>query len=375
MIKAFMQTTASLPRHSTNVPCQLAKLDALRGFASIYIVVHHLVLNLVGSTKETSFLEEVLELIFSFGQEFVILFFLLSGFVIYLSIQNNNKLDFCTYFFKRFRRIYPPIIVALALSILISILNGKIAKGINFGQLIGNLLMIQDTGFTKPGVWCEPFANNYPLWSLSYQWWFYMLFFPLHKILPRRNYRIYFILFISWVAWLSYLAIPNYISLVFTYLIIWWSGLETAAIFVRNNSLALSKMKHIFICLIIMCIVTFIPILQAKEISFGIYPFLIFRHFLASLLILTIALFWYKRRMIFFQETLGHFSIIAPISYGIYLFHYPILISWNIKLWIPNYIVSIGIKLVFLICLAYLVERKIQPSICNLFPTKKSLSG
>ena len=235
--------------------------------------------------------------------------------------------------------------------------------------------MIQDTGFTKPGVWCEPFINNYPLWSLSYQWWFYMLFFPLYKILPRRNYRIYFILFTSWVAWLSYIALPNYISLVFTYLIIWWSGLETAAIFIRNNSLALSKMKHIFICLFIMCIATFIPILQAEKIRFGIYPFLIFRHFLASLLILIVAVFWYKIGMIFFKETLGCFAIIAPISYGIYLFHYPILISWNINLWIPNYVVSLGIKLVCLIGLAYLVEQKIQPSICSLFQTKKSPVG
>ncbi|MGB3692283.1 MAG: acyltransferase [Spirulinaceae cyanobacterium] len=366
-----MQIASSLSRPKNHFSYQLAKLDALRGFASIYIVLHHLVANFVNSTKGTSSLLKTLKLVFSFGQEFVIIFFLISGCVIYLSTIRNSQINFSTYFFKRFRRIYPPVVVAILLSILIVILNGKIARGIDLRQLMGNLLMLQDTGFTKPGVWCEPFVNNYPLWSLSYQWWFYMLFFPLYKILPQRNYRIYFILFISGSAWLSYLARPNYLFLVFTYFIIWWSGLETAAVFMRNGSLSLSKMKHIFICLGIMCLFTFLPLLQAEKISFGIYPFLMFRHFFASLLLLAIALFWYQRGMIFFQETLGHFAILAPISYGIYLFHYPILISWNTSPWSPNILLSLGIKLFCVVGLAYLVEQKIQPSIREFFQPKK----
>ncbi len=371
----MQQTASSLSRSKNTLHYQLTKLDALRGFASIYIVLHHLVIKFVNSQAEASLFLKILKLIFSFGQEFVILFFLISGFVIYLSTKRNSQLNFSNYFLKRFRRIYPPVIIAILLSILIVILNGKIARGINLGQLVGNLLMIQDTGFTKPGVWCEPFVNNYPLWSLSYQWWFYMLFFPLYKTLPQSNYRIYFILFISGSAWLSYLAQPNYLFLVFTYLIIWWSGLETAAVFLRYSRFSFSKMKHIFICLSIMCFATFMPLLQAEEISFGIYPFLIFRHFIASLLILVVALIWYQRGMIFFRQTLGHFAVLAPISYGIYLFHYPILISWNTSSWLPNFILSLGMKLVCVISLAYLVEQKMQPSIRDFFQPRKSPVG
>jgi peptidoglycan/LPS O-acetylase OafA/YrhL len=80
----------------------LDKLDAIRGFAAVYVVFYHF----FGQAK---LLPNIVEkVIFSFGQEAVILFFLLSGFVIYVSVERSSKITFSSYFIKRFIRIYFP---------------------------------------------------------------------------------------------------------------------------------------------------------------------------------------------------------------------------------------------------------------------------
>lgn len=78
---------------------KLEKLEALRGMAAIYVVLHH-------SIPHNLRLEELeIGFLFRFGQEAVILFFLLSGFVINYSFSRGNDKTFRTYFFKRFYRI------------------------------------------------------------------------------------------------------------------------------------------------------------------------------------------------------------------------------------------------------------------------------
>jgi peptidoglycan/LPS O-acetylase OafA/YrhL len=80
----------------------LEKLDVIRGFAAVYVVLYHF----FGQVK---LLPNIVEkVIFSFGQEAVILFFLLSGFVIYVFVERSSKITFSSYFIKRFIRIYFP---------------------------------------------------------------------------------------------------------------------------------------------------------------------------------------------------------------------------------------------------------------------------
>lgn len=85
---------------------RLEKLEAIRGFAAIYVVFYHLFASgIVIFGVNLSFL-------FRFGQEAVILFFLLSGFVIYHSfIKSKDHSNFKVFFWKRFLRIYIPLII------------------------------------------------------------------------------------------------------------------------------------------------------------------------------------------------------------------------------------------------------------------------
>ena len=173
----------------------------------------------------------------SFGQEAVILFFLLSGFVIYYaSLRGARILRFGNYFSHRFRRIWPTFLISLALAYVASCIGASQSGG--WRQFLGNLAMLQDNSFLKKGVWVDTFAGNTPLWSLSYEWWFYMMFYPIISLLffqPRRQMVLTFSL--SVLGFLSYQAIPNQISLFLGYFFIWWVGVELRASIRRRGRL------------------------------------------------------------------------------------------------------------------------------------------
>src|SRR3954449_2965516 len=111
------------------------KLEALRGFAAIYVVIYHLLMPVKLQVAGFDLL-----FLFRFGQEAVILFFLLSGFVIKYSFERSKDKSFKSYFLKRFTRIYIPLIFILVLSyVLQSIVAGKLNDPAT-GTLIANLL-------------------------------------------------------------------------------------------------------------------------------------------------------------------------------------------------------------------------------------------
>ncbi|WP_433771784.1 acyltransferase family protein [Bacillus wiedmannii] len=103
------------------------ELDSIRGIASLIVMVgHHLMVFsafqnysyednkpfVVYLLKETP-----ARLIFSSGNESVIIFFVLSGFVLYGSIQKNYD-SYGSYLLKRISRIYIPYIVAIIIAII-----------------------------------------------------------------------------------------------------------------------------------------------------------------------------------------------------------------------------------------------------------------
>lgn len=103
------------------------------------------------------------------------------------------------------------------------------------------------------------------------------------------------------------------------------------------------------------------PVLYTKEIRFGYYPFLIFRHFFAAFLLLSFGLIVFQKKFWFMEKFLAVFALIAPISYGLYIFHYPILKHSHLEQYFSHvwlgYILEVGL----IIGLAYVVELKIQP--------------
>ncbi len=347
----------------SRIKTHIKKLDYIRGFAAVYVLIYHIF-------ALTDFMPEMVEnLFFSFGQEAVILFFLLSGFVIYLSVYPKTDLTFRYYFIRRFRRIYFPLIVALFLSIFLAILNQQFLRNFSTRELLGNLLMLQDFS-AKPGILVRPFLANYPLWSLSYEWWFYLLFFPFYKsILFQLNNRIYFVFIASFISYVIYIIYPNAVALYLAYFIIWWCGVEAAEIYLKQQRFTFRSMKPILLCLFLMSIISFVPVMSIDTIRLGYYPFLNFRHFASAFIAVLAGLIWYINKLRYFDNIFGIFYGIAPISYGVYIFHYPILSQLHLDKYISNLYIGwdYTIKLVLIVALAYLVEIKLQPRVNDWF--------
>ena len=102
------------------------------------------------------------------GYEAVIVFFVLSGFLVGgKAIERVMKgiFDLQAFAIDRCTRIYVPLVPALLFGWMAAIICGNRPK---ISDLAWNLLGCQ--GWAAP-----PFAGNAPLWSLSYEIWFYVL--------------------------------------------------------------------------------------------------------------------------------------------------------------------------------------------------------
>lgn len=349
----------------------IKKLEAIRGGAALYVVIHHF----IGFSVLKSQLPALLRLPFRFGQEAVIMFFLLSGFVIYLSAIRTTEKNFKKYFLKRFVRIYPILLATFLLSIVVALINQTPIASNDFKTLVGNLLMLQDE-VNKPGYIVLPFLENHPLWSLCYEWWFYMMFYPLFFYLTRHpaikfNF-IYIVLLISASAWFAYLWYPNHMLLVVSYFILWWCGVACADIYIKHRTFTLHNLKPVLLSLFIMTCLTTIPIITFYKnhlrLTQIMYPVVVFRHFAFAVIIILTGLAWWKLKLVKFDKLFGWFAKLSPLSYAIYLTHFVFI---NLKLDMLNPYLAIAIKLVLTFACAYLFEIKMQPAVTSWFFRKK----
>ncbi len=350
---------------------KLEKLEAIRGFAAIYVVFYHLFASgFVVFGINLSFL-------FRFGQEAVILFFLLSGFVIYYSfIRAKEHSNFKVFFWKRFLRIYIPlIIVFLANYLLICYYNHQFVK-IDIPNLLGNLFMLQDNMGKKPNVICDPFLKNEPLWSLSYEWWFYFIFFLIINLKSIKNKDV-FVFTLSTISSISYLFFPNFINREIMYLSIWWSGLYLAKLYLSNTAINYSSIKLPLISLIIISFILSVKFVMVdkglflKPGALSQHPILEFRHFIFTLILLLIIPIWIKLKWFGFNLIFGVFKHLAPISFVVYISHWFLIYNARYFKFIDNK--NLRLACYFLVCLlfSYAVEKIIYPRLYKIF--KKNL--
>jgi peptidoglycan/LPS O-acetylase OafA/YrhL len=193
----------------------LLVLDALRGLAALYVMVSHARWFLWATHKE--YLESgqhgvgtvfaTLSASLDYSHHAVLLFFLLSGFCIHYrqakllstaneSLKNRKLLDIRSFAWRRIKRLYPALLVALVLTTILDYVGLQINPGFYAGQtayqglntlarpdfsiptVIGNLFM-------QGGLIVPPLGNNAPLWSLAWEFWFYALY-PAVLVLSTR---------------------------------------------------------------------------------------------------------------------------------------------------------------------------------------------
>jgi peptidoglycan/LPS O-acetylase OafA/YrhL len=176
-------------------PAQRLYLDALRAGAAMMVLFGHTAhFFLPGSFLAAGWLQGL-------G---VYLFFLISGFLISLSVfekRHDPHYGFRAYFIDRSCRIYSAFLPAL---VLVVVLDGFIhtsplyewGRDFTPQDWFGNLLMLQDfpifqilrrLGMHDSAWFIGPFGSARPFWTISIEWWIYMLFGGVVLIWLRRT--------------------------------------------------------------------------------------------------------------------------------------------------------------------------------------------
>ena len=242
----------------------LVFLDGLRGLAAFYVMVGHARWLLwegysngyrLHPDAYNSF-EKILVYFFAcfrYGNEAVLFFFVLSGFVIHLryslALKTDNqtcKFDWIPFMKKRARRLYPPLLLCMLITLIADMLGPQLSPQIlteipyylkqpelmepshTIQTGLGNMLFLMNSYVP---VW----GTNGPLWSLKYEWWFYMTY-PIFWLISKRS-----IMLVSMVMLGLYvlarqvdLGVFNLVSDVLSIMLVWWLGVTLADIYTKR---------------------------------------------------------------------------------------------------------------------------------------------
>jgi len=352
---------------------KLDKLEALRGAAALYVVFHHTI------PYDSRLFNLPVGHLMRFGQEAVILFFLLSGFVINYSFKISKSKHFGNYFAKRFCRIYIPLVAVMFVSYFTESYEAGGFIDPDLPSLLGNLFMLQDWSVANPNVLIDPYMGNGPLWSLSYEWWFYMLFFPLCTFINSNNANaIAFSLSIA--ASIIYIFYPYFAIRIFMYLAIWWAGAYIGALYLeqrhRDFKALLVPCGALAAIALSLSINVYLFVNSTQEtLLYGIHPFNELRHFVFALIAIIGGWVWLKSGWVFYKATLHHFRLLAPISYAIYICHDPIMrgatylafIENPVLRWLGYFAIMLLISFIIEILIYPTARRRLQPKVEALF--------
>jgi peptidoglycan/LPS O-acetylase OafA/YrhL len=165
----------------------IAQLDALtgiRGVAAWFVVLYHMRVSMVALVPPG--------VIAVFGQGYlaVDLFFMLSGFVIWLNyaarFRERGLAELPHFWWRRFARIWPlhaAILSALVLFALVLLATGREDASYPFPELPLHFLLVQNWGFTSELNW------NNPAWSISTEFAAYLAFPFIVLALPWERLR------------------------------------------------------------------------------------------------------------------------------------------------------------------------------------------
>ncbi len=333
---------------------KIVQIEGIRGFAAFYVFIFH----------ACPFPNKGISRLLYFGPEAVIVFFLLSGFVISYA-TDGKQITTQNYLHLRIRRIYPIFLISLLLAYVAQAFIAGHLITLDFKSLLGNLVMLQDVSAIKRGVWFDTFCNNQPLWSLSYEFWFYLLFIPLglNNAGHGRNSSLKALL-VSILGFASYQYQPNQLGLIAGYYFIWWSGVELAREYRASNGLSFAGQKRMLAGITAMTAFWSAPVLvklmEHAPMNLWHDPVLQFRNYFSALIICITAIFVTSNR-INLKWILVPFARLAPVSYAIYLIHDPILQMTSHSLSTsPKWLIALA-AFPMVLLLAWLLEAKVQP--------------
>jgi peptidoglycan/LPS O-acetylase OafA/YrhL len=327
---------------------ELIFLDALRGITAVIVMIGHARWLLWEGYSEGylkhpgtySLLEKGVMYflsLFKFGHEAVLFFFVLSGFVIHLKyakkLAHSDVADFDVkqYLYRRVKRIYPPFLFVLVLTFVLdkigsyfdysiyrnatpnALLNANISVDHSFYNLVGNLFFWEGSGV-------KAWGTNGPLWSLKFEWWFYLLypsliFFNRKSVLTSS--LIVVIIFLV-PFFLPFPEVVGFFNSIFHYLFFWWLGAFLADIYTRRI-----PVSHAF-CSVFTLLIPIMALFGKRITDTIVADGLWALGFFGMLNFF----FWLQARGIDLSIS-RKIKWLGDCSYTLYIIHFPILVFCN----------------------------------------------
>jgi peptidoglycan/LPS O-acetylase OafA/YrhL len=203
-----MKPTAREAHPAVDRRTQLPAFDLIRGLAATAVLVgHYRSLLFEDFPGHGGFAIRAFYLLTGLGHQAVIVFFVLSGFFVGGSVLqqvNAAKWSWRRYLLRRLTRLYVVLLPALALTWLLDQLaltssdaatralyhghGGSNALAFDVAARHGADVLLGNLCFLQTFV-VKPFGSNGPLWSLAYEFWYYLIFPCLWLAFDARRTR------------------------------------------------------------------------------------------------------------------------------------------------------------------------------------------
>ncbi|QGQ47221.1 acyltransferase family protein [Metabacillus sediminilitoris] len=355
---------------------RIEQLDSIRGLAALCVFISHIIL--VKTEIFTEAMRSPLRL-FTNGHAAVMLFFVLSGFVLSLAFLNKNNVLYISYFIKRVFRIYIPYLVAIATAMISSIfffrgtIDGLSDWFNSSWTELPNLYSIIEHIFILRNIHTDTFNNV--IWSLVHELRISIIF-PFVVLFIKNIKAKYSLLLCFALSFLSGLNNIFQFQISMGLLTNYFTTIHYLSIFILGVLVAKYRFTIIhfyrqltipnkWIFLIMSVIIynfadTIIPEILISPI-FGPYLLIIEEYFqaLGAIGFITAALGSDKVAWFLMRKPL---IFLGKISYSLYLYHLIVLLScvhilyglipiWQIL--IGSMVLSIGVSALFY----YLIEN------------------
>jgi peptidoglycan/LPS O-acetylase OafA/YrhL len=295
------------------------------------------------------------------------IFFVISGFLItriILSQVKTNTFSFMEFYSRRIRRIFPALIVVLAVTYLIgwfvllpdgfSMLGNSIAAGVGF---VSNLFQLRQVGYFAPDAAENPLLH---LWSLGIEEQFYIFWPPAllfvfgskrrgvwMAAIAAASFGFSLMIFFGYKDWSFYSPIPRAWELLAGGVVAYYTASP------EREKRRFAQLENVLAMLGVAAII-FAAITLNKESSFpGLYALL---PVLGALLIILSPNSGVNRTFLSNRQMV----LIGLISYPLYLWHWPLLSYLGIvRNGVPN-VVEIWAAVLVAVLLSWLTYRFVE---------------